>query len=109
MNNFETVSIPLPVALGLRTNGKPDLPTITARKAEKGLALVTMCQVNPAMDADYIEARAKFVRSLDEMQKQFFAKLENRPGLLAVYGPTSCDLEKTAAPVVTDAATVSST
>lgn len=83
---FETSVLPLTVALGLRTNGKPDLTTVTSRKLEKGFGLLAMAQINPAIDEDFLLIRDKFIRSLNETQQKIFAKIESRPGLLLCFG-----------------------
>ena len=85
-SNFSSTMLPLTVALGLKSNGKPDMATVCDRKLEKGYHLVSMCQVNPAVDPSYLEVREKFIRSLSDIQRAVFAKLENRPGLLLFFG-----------------------
>lgn len=63
---------------------KPDLSAVIERRRENGYALVGF---SPAamMDGKYEEVREKLLRELSDVQRQAFAYLENRSGIMMVW------------------------
>jgi hypothetical protein len=63
---------------------KPDLSAVIERRRENGYALIG---ISPAamMDSKYEEVREKLLRELSDVQRQAFAYLENRSGIMMVW------------------------